>query len=139
MIYLPCSSKSNQMKLESKYLKHFQCIDLSADFYYTQGELNLTQIWPKCFQTDEIESKYCWNSHLIDRIPRLWRLVIIHGFAGSRRLSKNWNSPEVLLIARRSSNYAGTRFNRRGQDFKGNVANDVETEAGFQITFSVPS
>ena len=84
MIYLPCSSKSNQMKLESKYLKHFQCIDLSADFYYTQGELNLTQIWPKCFQTDEIESKYCWNSHLIQRIPRLWRLVIIHGFAGSR-------------------------------------------------------
>ena len=45
-----------------------------------------------------------------------------------RRLSNNWNSPEVLLIARRSSNYAGTRFNRRGQDFKGNVANDVETE-----------
>ena len=77
------------MKLESKYLKHFQCIDLSADFYYTQGELNLTQVWPKCFQTDEIESKYCWNSHLIQRIPRMWRLVIIHGFAGSRSGSTN--------------------------------------------------
>lgn len=35
---------------------------------------------------------------------------------------------EFGLISRRSTNYAGTRFNVRGVDEEGNVANFVETE-----------
>jgi hypothetical protein len=38
----------------------------------------------------------------------------------------------ILLISRRSSKFAGTRFLKRGANFAGNVANEVETE---QIVF----
>lgn len=34
----------------------------------------------------------------------------------------------VTLIARRSKYFAGTRYRKRGVNFKGQVANDVETE-----------
>ena len=65
---------------------------------------------------------------MLHKIPSNWGLNLIHGFVGSRRLSHLFNSPEVILIGRRSSKFAGTRFNRRGQDLRGNVANEVETE-----------
>ena len=65
---------------------------------------------------------------MISALPAEWRVIAIHGFVGSRRLSDEFQSPELLLIARRSCLYAGTRFNRRGQSLKGDVANEVETE-----------
>lgn len=34
----------------------------------------------------------------------------------------------IVLIARRSALYAGTRFLKRGCNFEGAVANEVETE-----------
>jgi hypothetical protein len=46
----------------------------------------------------------------------------------SRQLAGIFNSPILILIARRSSEFAGTRFNRRGCNLDGNVANEVETE-----------
>ena len=47
---------------------------------------------------------------------------------------------ELALVSRRSCNYAGTRFNVRGADNEGNVANFVETEqivthADFKCSF----
>ena len=65
---------------------------------------------------------------MIDKLPIEWRVIAIHGFVGSRRLSDEFQSPELLLIARRSCLYAGTRFNRRGQSLTGDVANEVESE-----------
>lgn len=35
---------------------------------------------------------------------------------------------ELILLARRSTEFAGTRFLKRGQNCTGAVANDVETE-----------
>ena len=127
MIYLPSSSVIQDEKLEQKYLKSFQCIDLSTDFYYSV-ELNLTQTWPECFENPAIHEKYCWNGHMITQLPMEWRIVSIHGFVGSRRLSADYQSPELLLIARRSCKYAGTRFNRRGQSLTGDVANEARAE-----------
>ena len=40
-----------------------------------------------------------------------------------------YGSPVLLtLIARRSNRFAGTRFLKRGANFSGDVANEVETE-----------
>jgi hypothetical protein len=102
------------VKLEQRYLKAFQSVDLSADFYYSNN-MDLTTPWPKSFFNDSISPKYCWNFHLLKKLPDNWGLKLIHGFVGCRRLSKLLDSPECILIARRSTKFAGTRFNRRGQ------------------------
>ena len=63
--------------------------------------------------------------------PRLhhdWILNVIHGFVDQSNISV-YGSPVLLtLIARRSNRFAGTRFLKRGANFKGDVANEVETE-----------
>lgn len=118
----------NHVKLEQRYLKQFHSVDLSADFYYS-NDMDITQPWPESFnRSHNVSEKYCWNHHLLQQVPSNWGLHLIHGFVGSRRLSRLFNSPEVILIGRRSARFAGTRFNRRGQDLDGNVANEVETE-----------
>lgn len=127
-IYLPSSTARIESKLEDKYLKYFNSVDLSTDFYYSK-ELNLTQPWPQCVtEQDEIESRFSWNHHLTRQLPKRWSLTLIHGFVSSRQLAGIFNSPILILIARRSSEFAGTRFNRRGCNLDGNVANEVETE-----------
>lgn len=63
-------------------------------------------------------------------------IVIICGYFSSRKVEKSivdeYGQKKILsnftLISRRSINYAGTRFNKRGMDNNGNVANYVETE-----------
>ena len=119
----------SDLKLEQRYLKSFHSVDLSADFYYS-NDMDLSQPWPDSFSDPAscATEKFCWNHHLLRKLPPNWALHLIHGFVGSRRLSRLPNSPEVILIGRRSARFAGTRFNRRGIDLEGNVANEVETE-----------
>lgn len=57
-----------------------------------------------------------------------WLLYIIHGFIGQSSINVFGRAIYVTLIARRSSRYAGTRFLKRGANFQGDVANEVETE-----------
>ena len=45
----------------------------------------------------------------------------------------------LILIGRRSSEYAGTRFLKRGMNASGSVANDVETEQIVWDMYSTPS
>lgn len=57
-----------------------------------------------------------------------WIIHITHGFVGQSNINVFGKSLYVTLIARRSSKYAGTRFLKRGANFQGDVANEVETE-----------
>lgn len=57
-----------------------------------------------------------------------WVIPLIHGFWQQRSLSLFGRSLTVTLIARRSKHFAGTRYRKRGVNFKGQVANDVEAE-----------
>lgn len=57
-----------------------------------------------------------------------WVIPLIHGFWQQRSLALFGRSLTVTLIARRSKYFAGTRYLKRGVNFKGQVANDVETE-----------
>ncbi|KAI4463439.1 polyphosphoinositide phosphatase [Holotrichia oblita] len=76
--------------------------------------------------------KFVWNSHLLSKIEKElhpdWILYITHGFVGQSNMSVFGRSIYVTLIARRSCKYAGTRFLKRGANFQGDVANEVETE-----------
>ncbi|CEM34996.1 unnamed protein product [Vitrella brassicaformis CCMP3155] len=83
------------------------------------------------------EFRYVWNYHLMARFLEApawahWCLPIVHGFFAHARCSCFGRAFEIVLIARRSRLFAGTRYRKRGVNAEGNVANDVETE---QILF----
>lgn len=76
--------------------------------------------------------KFVWNNYLLrrveDKLHPEWILYITHGFIDQTNLNIYGRSVYITLIARRSSKYAGTRFLKRGANFQGDVANEVETE-----------
>ncbi|XP_060530474.1 polyphosphoinositide phosphatase isoform X2 [Cylas formicarius] len=77
--------------------------------------------------------KFVWNLHLLSEARKAdlhpdWILFVSHGFIGQSNINIFGKSVYVTLIARRSSKYAGTRFLKRGSNFQGDVANEVETE-----------
>ncbi|CAH0560773.1 unnamed protein product [Brassicogethes aeneus] len=78
-------------------------------------------------------NKFVWNLHLLKEVLQAelhpdWILYITHGFIGQSNINVFGRSLYITLIARRSSKYAGTRFLKRGANFQGDVANEVETE-----------
>ncbi|KAF7286543.1 hypothetical protein GWI33_004946 [Rhynchophorus ferrugineus] len=77
--------------------------------------------------------KFVWNLHLLSEVLKSelhpnWVLFITHGFIGQSNINVYGRPIYLTLIARRSSKYAGTRFLKRGANFQGDVANEVETE-----------
>ncbi|XP_056641119.1 polyphosphoinositide phosphatase isoform X2 [Diorhabda sublineata] len=77
--------------------------------------------------------KFVWNHHLLSEALKTelhpdWVLYIIHGFIDQLNINVFGKAIYITLIARRSSRYAGTRFLKRGANFQGDVANEVETE-----------
>ncbi|KAG8331674.1 phosphatidylinositol-3,5-bisphosphate 5-phosphatase, variant 2 [Homalodisca vitripennis] len=80
----------------------------------------------------EPNRRYVWNSYLLSRVEKElhpdWILYIMHGFISQSNVSIFGRSVYIALIARRSNKYAGTRFLKRGANFDGDVANEVETE-----------
>ncbi|XP_021349215.1 polyphosphoinositide phosphatase-like [Mizuhopecten yessoensis] len=78
------------------------------------------------------EEKYVWNHFLQrnckDTIHRDWMILVTHGFVDQRNICVYGKPLYLTLIARRSNQFAGTRFLKRGANCKGEVANEVETE-----------
>ena len=65
-----------------------------------------------------------YKEFLDQEIDKIWLIPIIQGFFSIYTNNKN----SLALISRRSCERAGTRYNCRGIDENGNVANFVETE-----------
>ncbi|XP_055611933.1 polyphosphoinositide phosphatase-like [Uranotaenia lowii] len=76
--------------------------------------------------------RFVWNSYLLKPMDTIlqkdWKLEVIHGFVSQSSISIFGRPIYVCLIARRSTRYAGTRFLKRGANYFGDVANEVETE-----------
>ncbi|ODM99498.1 Polyphosphoinositide phosphatase [Orchesella cincta] len=155
-IYIPCDGPSKNPD-ELRYLKLFQSIDLSSNFYFTYSydltnslQYNLSPHKRvlsayKVSNPDLVAGygvanfanrKFVWNAKLLEPMETIlhpdWILNITHGFIGQSSLCVHGKPIYLTLIARRSAQYAGTRFLKRGANFEGNVANEVETE---QIVF----
>lgn len=64
-------------------------------------------------------------------IPVGWRVNLIQGFVKGFSYYLNGKKLQLILISRRSRKRAGTRYNARGLDDEGNVANFCETEQIF--------
>ena len=76
---------------------------------------------------------FLWNKNVGKHLMKLhdtkWFIEMIQGFVGSFTISVHGNQKlTYTLITRRSWEKGGTRFNSRGIDFRGNVANFCETE-----------
>lgn len=76
--------------------------------------------------------RFVWNAYLLKPMSSIlnrdWFLEIIHGFVSQSHISIFGRSVYVCLIARRSTRFAGTRFLKRGANYAGDVANEVESE-----------
>lgn len=57
-----------------------------------------------------------------------WIMPIIHGAFIQRKLQDYGRTLNLLLLARRSRHFAGTRYLKRGVSDAGKVGNDVEHE-----------
>ncbi|XP_054003734.1 polyphosphoinositide phosphatase isoform X2 [Hylaeus anthracinus] len=185
MIYIPNDTVRVFHPDEQRYVKMFQSIDLSSNFYFSYSydlthtlQNNMTppkhiksnvpntfgnvssrtgnddtedagdffNMWAfrKNHQNNSTEKyidygvrsnpnrRFVWNSHLLKPaekdLHRDWILYVTHGFIGQSNVSIFGRSMYVTIIARRSNKYAGTRFLKRGANFDGDVANEVETE-----------
>ncbi|XP_012265419.2 polyphosphoinositide phosphatase isoform X1 [Athalia rosae] len=184
MIYIPNDSVRLFHHDEQRYVKMFQSIDLSSNFYFSYSydltqTLQINMAPPRHIKSDIPElnnqtinendnvedsgdffnmwafrktsqstghtaqninygvrsnpnRRFVWNSHLLLPAEKYlhpdWILYITHGFIGQSNISIFGKCIYVTLIARRSTKYAGTRFLKRGANFDGDVANEVETE-----------
>ena len=79
------------------------------------------------------DKRYFWNYNICkdfiyQKIDSRWIVPIIQGFVCHTLQNFNGKDLDMFLISRRRHLMAGTRFNARGLDDDGNVANYVETE-----------
>lgn len=80
------------------------------------------------------DSRYHWNSNILkdfvfQKVPlKPWTCAVIQGHCESFEAGFMGREANLVLISRRRFEMAGTRFNARGIDEEGNVANFVETE-----------
>jgi len=161
MVYIPHESVRVHHPDEARYVKLFQSVDLSSNFYFSYSydlshtlQYNLTP--PKEIRTTfdgNVQAgemtektadgcvlgvkahpnyKFVWNSFLLKPVESVfhsdWIIYVIHGFMGQSNISIFGKSFYLTLIARRSNKFAGTRFLKRGANYDGDVANEVETE-----------
>ncbi|XP_046335599.2 polyphosphoinositide phosphatase-like isoform X2 [Haliotis rufescens] len=76
--------------------------------------------------------KFVWNKHLLKGVMEVvhpdWIIYFTNGFVGQSNVNVYGKPIYLTLIGRRSNQYAGTRFLKRGANSEGAVANEIETE-----------
>lgn len=82
---------------------------------------------------DRADPSFYWNlelcrDFLTQLIDTQWFVPIIQGYIGIQTVNYENETLLFALISRRSCDRTGTRYNCRGLDDEGNVANYVETE-----------
>lgn len=121
---------------EQRYVDTFTRVDLNKNFYfsYTYDLTNTLQKNLMCNSSNKFNGMFVWNQYLLETGFRKvnkkspWILPIIHGFVDQKKFSSMGKSLYLTLIARRSRQFAGARFLKRGINDNGFVANEVETE-----------
>jgi len=110
----------------------------SGTFYFSwcsSGEnLDLTVCAQRRHLTNETDNRFFWNRMLLIHLMRFsvdcsqWVLKIMCGSVEIRTVYVGHRQARACMISRLSCERAGTRFNVRGSNDDGHVANFVETE-----------
>ncbi|VDK69653.1 unnamed protein product [Onchocerca ochengi] len=112
--------------------------EISSFYYASQDDasrcIDLTVRSHKCSNSSNGDSRFFWNKHLHYPLKRYkidaneWLLRIICGSVVICQVYVGQQRATIALISRLSYERVGTRFNVRGVDDDGHVANFVETE-----------
>lgn len=146
MIPLPnpaiLSNMTIDNKNESRYKKLLCTVDLTKDFFFSYSYHVMRSLQKNTCESETgdhvlYDTMFVWNEFLTRGIRNilqntLWTVALVYGFFHQAKLSISGREFKLILIARRSRHYAGTRYLKRGVNEKGRVANDVDTE---QIVF----
>jgi hypothetical protein len=100
-----------------------------------------------------IDESFMWNSFMMSELVKFrnrlpvdemdaldkggFLTTVIRGFAGTASLRVDKRTALLTIISRQSCRRAGTRYNARGIDDDGNVANFVETETILRMSDGV--
>lgn len=123
---------------------------LSNGSFYYSADVDLTAVMQNRGERSQqisigtIDESFMWNSYMMseliqfrNRLPAQERTAldqggflttVIRGFAGTSNVRIDGVPSQLTIISRQSCKRAGTRYNARGIDDEGNVANFVETE-----------
>ena len=112
------------------------CKLLSSGFYFSYYYDLTRSLDKKIFEGnlhERADKSFYWNLELCrdflnQGVDTQWLIPIIQGFVGISTVNHLNETLSLALISRRSCGRTGTRYNCRGVDDEGNVANYVETE-----------
>lgn len=142
-----------QITLNRTYLSLVDMM-LKTENYYFSTSFDLTHTLQRLHNTspdfmslslyERADPRFVWNSHVLRELtqqPELAKfcLPLVLGFISISKAEINGRAFQYILISRRCIYRAGTRFNVRGVDMQGQVANFVETEQIVQYDGNVCS
>ncbi|KAJ3220303.1 Phosphatidylinositide phosphatase SAC1 [Clydaea vesicula] len=137
-----------QVQDDDRYLSLLEDM-LSKDYFYVSYTMDLTNTLQRTFSPQDVnagkrhweraDDRFFWNknlqikliditTHNKDQDMSNFILPVICGFVSIKQIILNNKRFTFSIVTRRSRFRAGTRFNVRGIDDAGNVANFVETE-----------
>jgi hypothetical protein len=134
---------TNREIAELRYQGLHQVMDLSKGFFlsYTYDltrslQENFLLTATKPYPPPPFKEMYAWNYFLTREFEAClssltsfhWLNPIMHGSFVQRRVNDYGRTLDIVLLARRSRHFAGTRYLKRGVSEQGKVANDVEHE-----------
>ncbi|KAG7387273.1 hypothetical protein PHYBOEH_008319 [Phytophthora boehmeriae] len=128
---------SPEEEAEARYLGLFHFLDLTKDFYFSYS-YDITHTLQHNMTTEHSgpAEMFTWNSYLTQELrkclsgPAAGDLIVplVLGCYEQRKCSVFGRLVSIVLLARRSRHFAGTRYLKRGVADTGKAANDVETE-----------
>ena len=134
---------TNREIAELRYQGLYQVVDLTKNFFFSYTydltrslQDNFLSNTSQPFPPPPFKDMFAWNYFLTRELEECtnslssfhWQMPIIHGAFVQRKLNDYGRSLNVILLARRSRHFAGTRYLKRGVNEQGKVANDVEHE-----------
>ncbi|KAK9726856.1 hypothetical protein RND81_05G241900 [Saponaria officinalis] len=130
-------SYMNNSERENRCKKLLLLVDIKKDFFFSYSYPIMNSLQKNLHQNDARQSSdktmFVWNQYLTHHIRNhlkntLWTVALVHGFFKQVELSAGGKNFLLTLIARRSTEFAGTRYQTRGANEQGQAANDVEIE-----------
>jgi len=123
---------------EELYLSMVHNVLRTGKFYFAHG-IDITNKLQNSFMDNNpswkrVDPRFVWNHSLLepftksDKALDKWIIPVIMGYVQSESAMISNKRFDYVLISRRNWRRAGTRYNVRGIDNQGNVANNVETE-----------
>jgi phosphatidylinositol 3,5-bisphosphate 5-phosphatase len=134
---------TNREIAELRYQGLYQVVDLTKNFLFSYTydltrslQDNFLAVSAQPFPPPPPQDMYAWNYFLTREFEGClhsltgycWILSVVHGAYVQRKISDYGRTLNVILLARRSRHFAGTRYLKRGVSEEGKVANDVEHE-----------